>query len=147
MKKTLLLSLIAFCGATQAFADKTVYVNGNKVDTDVESITFKGDNLSLVTPSSSTSNYDIEEVEIDFDDAEGVENTSSTLLSFNSEVSESLDLTGVEPGTALQIIAADGKVVYTGTATGSEVTISTSQLAAAPYVLKVGNQTYKFIKK
>lgn len=148
MNKKLLSSLFAFGLSTFCFAEKTVMINGSEAEkSDVSEITFAGDNLELKYADGSTFKLDIETIEINFSDATSVGGAVANSFSLSSMVDDQLSLTGLEIGMLVQIIRVDGRVLYSAVADGDAMNISVAGLSPAPYLIKVGKQIVKFIKK
>lgn len=148
MNKKLLTSFLALGLSAYCYADKIVMINGSEADKgDVSEITFAGDNLLLKYSDGNTFKLDIETVEINFSDATTTGGVMANTFSYNSLVEDQLLLTGLEKGKQVQIIRVDGRVLYSAVAEGNAMAIPVNGLAPAPYLIKVGNQIVKFIKK
>ena len=144
-----LLTMAFACGlAFQANAEKQVLINNTPAErNDVAEITFAGDNLLLKYADGNSFKLDMEEVEINFSDLTSTGVATSGLFSLNTLVDDRIVLTGVQEGNQVQIINIEGRVLFSTTANANEVNIATSFLEPAPYLIKVGNQIIKFIKK
>lgn len=148
MNKKLLTSFLALGLSVYAYADKIVMINGAKAEkSDVSEITFAGDNLELKYADGNTFKLDIETVEINFSDATATGGVMANTFSLNSLVEDQLLLTGLEKGMLVQIIRVDGRILYSAVANDDAMEISVAGLTPAPYLIKVGNQIVKFIKK
>ena len=148
MDKRLLTTFFALWMSAFAYSEKQVLINGSVADkSDVGEITFQGDDLLLTYSDGSSFRLDMESVVINFSEATSAGGSLSSILSLNTMVEGELRLTGVETGTPIQIIGVDGKVFYSSLAEDSEFSISVAFLPSAPYLIKIGNQIIKFIKK
>ncbi|MBP5455762.1 MAG: hypothetical protein J6Y37_04630 [Paludibacteraceae bacterium] len=148
MDKRLLTSFFALWIAAFAYSEKQVLINGTAADrSDVGDITFQGDDLLLTYSDGSSFRLDMESVVINFSDVTSSGGSLSSILSLNTIVGESIWLTGVEEGTPIQIIGVDGKIFYSSRAENSDFSISVATLPSSPYLIKIGDQIIKFIKK
>lgn len=66
---------------------------------------------------------------------------------YPNPVQECLHMSGLSEGCRVEIVALDGRVVKSVVATGSDVSISVSDLAQGSYLLKTADTTLKFIKR
>ena len=144
-----LISLILAIGfSTFVHAGKTLMINGEKAERDdVSTITFAEDELELRYSDGSTFKLDIETVEINFSVSSGTDGVPTNTFSVNTLVEDHILLSGLEKGSQVQIIRTDGKVLFSTVAEESELTIHTDKMSPAPYLIKVGNQFVKIIKK
>ncbi|MCQ2219291.1 MAG: hypothetical protein MJZ33_12570 [Paludibacteraceae bacterium] len=148
MYKRLLASVFALGFSVLVFADKQVLINGSIAEkSDVTEITFKGDNLVLTYSDGSTFMLDMETVEINFSDATSTGGVLAGVFSLNTLVEDELVLSGLQIGEQIQIMGVDGKIYYSSFAEAENVRVSTASLAPSPYIIKVGKQIIKFIKK
>ena len=58
-----------------------------------------------------------------------------------------LQLSGLEAGTAVKVYSADGRLVKEATAAGGDLTIGVADLAQGTYVLKTARSEVKFVKQ
>ena len=146
-KKTgMLLFSMAFFSLAQA--EKILMVNGEMAErSNLAEITFVGDDLELKYADGSSFKLDMESVEVKFSATSGINAATANICSIGSSVDDHIYLKNIEKGSVIQIIRTDGIVLYSAIANGSEMTINTDKLTPSPYLLKVGNQIVKFLKK
>lgn len=148
MVNKLISLLLAIGFSSFAYAGKAVMINGEKAErSDVSSIIFDEDELELEYTDGSKFRLDIETVEIDFSSSNNLNAVSANTFSISTLVEDHIFLTELEIGAQIQIIQTDGKVLYSTVVEKTELTIPTNEMAPAPYLIKIGNQIVKIIKK
>lgn len=148
MVKKLFIPFLALGMSAICHAEKTVLINGTEAEkSNVAEITFAGDNLELKYADGSTFKLDIEAIEINFSDATISKGVIANTFALNTLVENQLSLTGLEIGDQVQIIRVDGRVLYSAVAEEKTMNIAVDGLTPAPYLVKVGKQIVKFIKK
>lgn len=148
MYKKLLASLFALGLTASSFAEKQILINGSPAEkSDIEEISFMGDNLILKYSDGDSFTLDIETVEINFSDATSNGSILAGIFTLNSWVKDEIHVSGVTVGTPIQIISVDGKTIYASHAEAEDVTISSAAFTPATYIIKIGSQIVKFIKK
>lgn len=141
---TLGLSMM-LCG--NLFANKIVTINGVEVTKDAASITLSGDNAILRYTDGTTFTTDMSGLLVTFDDKTKAQNTPADYYLINTIVENELDINGMELCAEISIIATNGKIMLRQQADGTTAKINVSQLPTGVYLLKVNNQSIKFVKK
>ena len=145
MKKLFyLFSVIMLILVTPAKAETTpiLIINGETIEKVVTKITFEGDLVVLSFADTSVSSEDMGNVILRFSDlATSIKDINAFQL--KQAVDGSLNIKGLAEGTQVQIFDASGKQM---TAT-NDTTINVSSLKPGMYILKVGSQIVKFVKK
>ncbi len=146
--KKIIAGCVAIAFSLFCHAEKTLTINGSLAErSDVTEITFAGDNLQLKYESGEVFKIDMEAVEINFSDGTSLKKSFANTFTCNSLIQDQINLSGIEPGATIQIFRMDGQLLYHSVAEDTKATIYVAELAPAPYLLKVGGQIVKFIKK
>lgn len=144
MKKifTLMFSLF-FLGTTITSAEnvQSLIINGETVAKTVAKITFDGDNVVLYFSDATQQTADMSGVIITFTDPTDIQ--SLTTFQLKGIVSGKLNLQNVQQGATIDIYDAAGKQVLTS----KKQVIDVNHLKSGVYVLRVGNQVVKFVKR
>lgn len=142
MKK--ILFLLACCLMTigmQAENTQKLTINGEEVQKVVTRMTFEGNNVVLHFDDQTQQSADMSTVVLSFTwDGAGI-------YTVKQPVGDLLSLKGIAAGDALTIYDAAGKRVMTTTAEHAAATLSTKSLTPGVYMLKVGRQVVKFVKR
>lgn len=133
------LSLVANAG-------NEVLINGNKAEKDAAKLEFDGDKAFVSYSDGSTFNYDMEQVEIMFTQT-SARNTVNSFLKLNSVVTDELHISGLNGGERLVVCNSLGEALVSTTANSEQVDLNLKSLANGVYLLKIDNQSIKFIKK
>lgn len=72
---------------------------------------------------------------------------SDEIAVFPTMVNSTLNILGCKSGAAVQVVSLAGQTVISATVDGSDAAIDVSNLAPGCYLLKVGKQAVKFIKR
>ena len=139
---TLLLMAVTLC----AGASNEVLINGNKAEKDAAKLEFDGDKAKVEYSDGSTFNYDMEEVEILFTTTSS-QNTVANFLKLNSVVTDELQISGLNGGENLLVCNTLGETLVSRKADCESVTIDLKGLSKGVYLLKIDNQSIKFLKK
>lgn len=111
--------------------------------------TFEGSNL-VITTTTLTVSYPLEQVlrytyELP---PSGINNVNLSKLVRISHRDNVLYLENLKPGTRIQLFTADGKMIATQQADGTQtITISLAQRPAGVYIVKANDVTYKMMKQ
>lgn len=104
-------------------------------------MTFEGNNVVLHFDDQTQQSADMSTVVLSFTwDGAGI-------YTVKQPVGDLLSLKGIAAGDALTIYDAAGKRVMTTTAEHAAATLSTKSLTPGVYMLKVGRQVVKFVKR
>ncbi len=136
--------IMSMCGIAHADVMQTLTINGQKVEKVVSLLTFSGDKVVLHFDGSEES-YPMDEVQIDFTSATGVDNIST--FKFNGIVDGQLNIAGLEAGTTVAIYDISGKKLAQTKSQGEATQIRVENLNSGAYILKAGNQIVKFVKR
>lgn len=146
MNKNVLTALLLMAAAFVANAGNEVLINGNKADKDAAKIEFDGDKAIVAFTDGSTFNYDMEEVEIVFTKTSTPLNKGG-FLQLNNVVDDEMQISGLTGGENLQICNTLGEVLLSKKAESENVTLDLKTIAKGVYLLKIDNQSIKFVKK
>ena len=158
MKQKLLISLFALLTAVTAWADTQQRLivwqkNGQKVSFDLAEepeTTFENGKLVIKT-TRTTVYYQLENIlrytyDGDITDVVGPKLRPNEIRFMQGKDQMAFD--GLADGTVLEIYSLDGMKLGTMQAKGGErTTVSFSSRPAGTYIVKVGNASYKFLKK
>lgn len=120
---------------------QTLTVNGETIEKTVAKVTFEGDDLVLHFSDETTLKADMAVVTIAFDASSGI----STVLigEMRRLVDDQLVLGNVPQGAKAILFDAAGKQLLTTT----DSTIDMRRMKSGVYMLKVGSQIVKFMKR
>ena len=120
---------------------QTITVNGETIEKTVAKVTFEGDDLVLHFSDETTLKADMAVVTIAFDASSGI----STVLigEMRRLVDDQLVLGNVPQGAKAILFDAAGKQLLTTT----DSTIDMHRMKSGVYMLKVGSQIVKFMKR
>lgn len=147
MRKRVIMAaffVMSMCGFVHADVVQTLTINGQKVEKVVSLLTFSGDNVVLHFDGSEES-YPMDEVQIDFTSATGIDNIST--FKFNGVIDEQLNIAGLAEGTTVAVYDISGKKLAQAKAQGETTQIRVENLNSGVYILKAGNQIVKFVKR
>lgn len=151
--KKLFLSFLLMCGMcslSHATMVQTIIVNGVEVaGKSVASMTFSGDDAVIVYSDNSSETAPIEQVKILFAyGATGISKANQTgVFDFKGVVNDKLTVNGIPAGTKAVLYDANGRQCQAVVAEADGLSINMNGKAAGVYMLKVGSQVVKFIKK
>ncbi|MBR6105461.1 MAG: T9SS type A sorting domain-containing protein, partial [Paludibacteraceae bacterium] len=94
----------------------------------------------------STFNYDMEEVEIYFTLTSSAKNAAN-FLKLNSVVTDEMQISGLNGSEKLEVRNTLGETLLSHKANAESVTLDLRTLSKGVYLLKLDNQSVKFIKK
>lgn len=134
---SLLLSIAAYA------VTPVLTVNGEVADKVPTRLTFDGDYV-VVHFGDVSESYDIESVTVTFPTS-GISDIE--ILQINGLVGNALHVSGVNPGTALNIYGLDGKLRLTQTSVDDNAVIDVAGLPAGVYMLQAGRKCVKFVKR
>lgn len=147
MRKRVIMAaffVLSMCGMAHADVVQTLTVNGQKVEKVVSQITFSGDNVVLHFDGTEET-YPMDDVQIDFTSGAGIGNISTFKL--NTFVDGQLNIAGLEAGTQVAVYDVSGKKLAHAQAEGESTLVNVDNLNSGVYILKVGNQIVKFVKR
>lgn len=144
MRKILLAAGCLLSGVLAVNADviQKLIVNGEEVEQTVATLSFDGDNVVLQFTDNTQRTIDMESVVISFD-----VDCINSIYSLKGYVSDQLHISGLQPDSRIGIYDASGRQVMTVTTAQAETFFSTASLPQGVYVLRVGRQVVKFIKR
>lgn len=126
--------------------EQTVTVNGEVLTgKTVNTMTFSGNDVTLVFTDNTTETYDMELVKVFFGTNTGINDISIASKYFF--VSSELVVDGISAGTTVSIFDMGGKMVAGKKSDGNIVRISIDSLQSGVYVMSAGSTVVKFIKK
>ena len=136
------MALGAWADATQ-----TITVNGQSVTgKTVASISFEGDNAVVKYSDNSTETSPIEQVKISFAYfTTGIKTVS--VFNFTGIVGGQLHLSGLKAGSLIQVFDTAGRVQARANAAEGDTVLDVNSLNSGVYMVRVGNQVIKFMKK
>lgn len=149
MKKIVMTVCLLCSMALGAWADatQTITVNGTAVTgKTVRSISFEGDNAIVLYSDNSSETSPIEQVKISFAySATGIKHV--TVFNYNGIVGGQLHLSGLKDGAAIQVLDTAGKVQVKARTSEGETVVDVNHLQRGVYMVRVGEQVIKFMKK
>lgn len=146
MNKKTLTTLLLMALTFSANADNEVLINGNKMEKDAAKLEFDGDKATIEYSDGSTFNYDMEEVEIYFTLTSSAKNAAN-FLKLNSVVTDEMQISGLNGSEKLEVRNTLGETLLSRKANAESVTLDLRTLSKGVYLLKLDNQSVKFIKK
>lgn len=146
MNKKTLTTLLLMALTFSANADNEVLINGNKMEKDAAKLEFDGDKATIGYSDGSTFNYDMEEVEIYFTLTSSAKNAAN-FLKLNSVVTDEMQISGLNGSEKLEVRNTLGETLLSHKANAESVTLDLRTLSKGVYLLKLDNQSVKFIKK
>ncbi|MBP3717346.1 MAG: T9SS type A sorting domain-containing protein [Paludibacteraceae bacterium] len=146
MNKKTLTTLLLMALTFSANADNEVLINGNKMEKDAAKLEFDGDKATIEYSDGSTFNYDMEEVEIYFTLTSSAKNAAN-FLKLNSVVTDEMQISGLNGSEKLEVRNTLGETLLSHKANAESVTLDLRTLSKGVYLLKLDNQSVKFIKK
>ncbi|MBO4332145.1 MAG: T9SS type A sorting domain-containing protein [Paludibacteraceae bacterium] len=146
MNKKTLTTLLLMALTFSANADNEVLINGNKMEKDAAKLEFDGDKATIEYSDGSTFNYDMEEVEIFFTLTSSAKNAAN-FLKLNSVVTDEMQISGLNGSEKLEVRNTLGETLLSHKANAESVTLDLRTLSKGVYLLKLDNQSVKFIKK
>lgn len=120
-------------------------VNGNEISTVVESITFDGDNAILHFSDGTQSSHDISIVEILFPQISTLMENSSYI--FSQIVHDQLIIENCTGNQLVCIFDMAGRLMHQTRSEEGIFSIDVNHINAGVYILKIGNESVKFIKQ
>ena len=158
MKKHLLIFLLLLCGfmtGTQVKAQNKLVINLNDgntacfVLTERPKITFSGDSLCVVSPTTTIEIARIAVKNFTFEESEDYETSIDTP---HNDVSitaseNSITLKGLTDGETVTVYGIDGKVIAKATAVDGCCTIALDNLSSGIYLININTTTIKYLKK
>lgn len=149
MKKIVMTACLLCSMALGAWADatQTITVNGQSVTgKTVASISFEGDNAVVRYSDNSTETSPIEQVKISFAySTTGIKTVS--VFNFTGIVDGQLHLSGLKAGALIQVFDTAGRVQARAKAADGDTVLDVNSLNSGVYMVRVGNQVIKFMKK
>lgn len=148
MKKTFFtLCLMALLGGTTHAQEitQTITINGETVEQTAVQLAFSGDNVTLTYADRTTQTADMATVSITFNTSTGIGAISA--FEYRGLVDGQMNISGLNAGTQVCVYDNAGRQLFSQQATGSSMQMDATTLAPGVYVLRVGQQTVKFLKK
>ena len=149
MKKIVMTVCLLCSMALGAWADatQTITVNGKTVTgKTVRSISFEGENAIVLYSDNSSETSPIEQVKISFAySTTGIKNVS--VFNFSGIVDGQLHLSGLKAGALIHVLDTAGRVQARAKAAEGETVLDVNNLNSGVYMVRVGNQVIKFMKK
>jgi hypothetical protein len=156
LMKNIIFTFALLLSTYVVWADDVFKVNGEIIEKTPATITWDFNQPGYVNvefTDGSVLNYNMNLLEY-YPNGEGsidtsVDNIKSNgiFFSINGKVEDVLRLEGLTPGRQLSIYTANGMQVYNGNTPGETMSIDVTHLKSGVYLLRVGRQAVKFIKK
>jgi hypothetical protein len=154
MKKTILTLLLVIMAMAEATAQTLVVTktNGQTVEYDLDEkpvTTFEGTNL-VITTSGAKITYALSEVRnyTYKDVVSGVEVIKQSSAVSVKQQGDNLSLSNLPEGTTVKVYAVNGTLLSTHVADGHKpICISVAAQPVGMYIVKVGDQSIKILKK
>lgn len=124
---------------------QNITINGQKVEKTATELSFDGDNVVLHFSDGSSQSADMGSVLIIFDTTTGIDNIHT--FSLKNETDGILNLSGIAPGQRVQVYDVSGKIIAEAKASSDATSLDISNAKRGTYILRVGNDVVKFIKR
>ena len=153
MKKIFLTMALVLSSIVAVIADEVkpvITVNGTEVEKAMSEITFSGNNVIIsYVDGTSASFAKTDEIILTFDGTTAVGSVEAAYetFSYNGIVDGQLKVSGLADGTKVQVYSASGLNVGAGVVADGSVSLNVSGLSSGVYVLRVGKNVIKFMKK
>ncbi len=147
MKKRFLTLCVASLMGLCAIADgvQSITINGETVEKVATQLSFDGDNVILTYSDGTTQTVDMGTVQIAF----SATNSIGTLSTFEYKgiINGEMVVGGLPVGSSYAVYDTAGKQLFTGRVVSSETRLDVRQLRTGIYMLRIGNQVVKFVKR
>ncbi len=131
--------------ANSLVASQTVTINGQTVDATAIELTFDGDNVILHFSDGTSQTADMEAVSIAFGMSANINEVRTFQLS--SLTDGQLHLGGLTPGQVVQLYDTSGRLLYGSKSTSDSMTVDMQAMKGGVYILRVGTDIIKFVKR
>lgn len=152
--KRLILSLFAASALalTASAGVAKVMINGSAVEKTPVALSFNDDKVTIHFGERDTMEANLDEVSISFADGSNLVNelSGANIFRFNGLVGDVLSISGIAPNAGVAIYDLSGKQVLAAQAkmqSAESLEINVAELPAGAYLLRVGNEVVKFIKR
>jgi len=154
IKKTFLLGLVLLAAGqlfAQSFKMITLSADGNTstyLVSEVQKITFDEGNSTMIV-NLKTGGDETNITRVSFEDATGIQTPKpeSSISVFPNPVQETLTVNGVKKDAVINVYSMSGALLKTVTAQENSTKVDVSSLQQGIYLLQIGKQVVKFVKK
>lgn len=146
MKNKIIILFILLAGFwCTASGSPSFKVNGSEISTIVVSITFDGDNAVLNFSDGTQSSHDMSTLEILFPEISTLIESNSYILS--QMVHDQLVIDNCAGNQLVCIFDMAGRLMHQMRSEEGIFSIDVNHINAGVYILKIGNESVKFIKQ
>lgn len=146
MKNKIIILFILLAGFwCTASGSPSFKVNGSEISTIVVSITFDGDNAVLNFSDGTQSSHDMSTLEILFPEISTLIESNSYILS--QMVHDQLVIDNCAGNQLVCIFDMAGRLMHQMRSEEGMFSIDVNHMNAGVYILKIGNESVKFIKQ
>ena len=147
MKRFTLLASV-LCLAALLHAEGVLKINGTPVEKTLVRIQASENNILVLFDDNTVAMYPMNSAVIDFTEGTGIATLNKTQFFVSKTVvSDQLHVEGLETGNILAIYNASGQLVSKAKAEAASHIFNVSGLAHGVYILRVNNNSIKFIKE
>lgn len=124
---------------------QTITINGDTLEKEATELTFDGDNVILHFSDETTQTCDMSEVSIAFNEPTSIESIKT--FNLKGATNGEFEIGGLVPGQSIQIYDISGKKIFGTKSTSETQQIDISNVKSGTYILRVGSNVVKFVKR
>ena len=144
--KHIAVSLLMMAATMTAAADAIMTVNGNPVEKTPVSLVPDGNQVSVEFDDNTVVLFPMEQIAVTFSTPTGL-GSVATFGKLSVNVGNTLEVAGIAPGCTLQVFDVKGRLVAQAKADADVCTVNISAIEPGVYILRVGKEIVKFVKR